>query len=412
MQRTRRTRFLVATLTGVALCACEAQPGAPASPPQATEAQLQALRASLAEALAVKDRYQRVQQIATLVADVPPGSAAELQQALVRGGKHGIGVMEFELLARAWAKQQPQEAFHWVLGASGARDRVSALAIVVEEWAKVDPSAAAAGIVWALQTPDREVSQALQQGLVRGWFQKDRAGLEKYIEDLGSGPEQQRSIVTYATSLFQRERADGLIRWAEAIPDEKASYKRAVFPQVGTVLALGDPPAAERFCEAHCEKPYGRSLRTVIVRVRLHNSESGAAVMDWVTGTPESDSQLHALQVGYQLWGGKDLTEAVDWMQQKLAEEPQPPWISKLYGPYALVLSRRSPVEAIPWAERMEPESVRKEFLVRLARKWRREDPAAADAWIEKSALDEKERAAARDLGKPDYLPKLNPPIL
>jgi hypothetical protein len=403
MKRTRLAILCVAAVAGSALCGCGSNPSTPPVPPPASEASLQALRASLASALAVEDPYKRVHQVATLLPGIEPGTGAELKHALEEGSRTGIGAPEYELLVRSWTAQDPKAAVEWLLTQSGALYRITAIEFAVAAWARNDPAEAVANVTWAAQSADRELGQAVQQGIVRGWFEVDRPGLEKYIEDLGSGVEQQRSILAYLLAIQRSEGSDAVMRWAEALPEAKEPYKRAVFRQVAMALAWSDPPAAERWCEAQCEGPYGKALRSTIVRVRIQNSEDGTAVMKWVTETPESESQLHALRIGFQLWAIRDEPEALDWMEKNIADAK--PWVPRLYGAYARQLAARSPARGIEWAEKIESEATRREMLVRIARKWRRTDETAAEAWLQASALNEKERAAARDLSKPDYLP-------
>jgi hypothetical protein len=404
MKSTSLTMLCVAAVAGSTLCGCGSKPSTPPAAPVASEATLQALRASLASALEIEDPYQRVHQLATLLPGIETGSGAELKHALVVGSKMGMGAPEYELLVRSWAAQDPQAAVEWLLTQSGSIYRIPAIELAVAAWASKDPADAVANVSWAAQTADRELAQAVQQGIVRGWFQVDRPGLEKYIEGLGGGIEQQRSILAYLLAIQRSEGSDAVMRWAEAVPEENVVYKRAVFREVAMALAWSDPPAAERWCEAQCEGPYGKALRSTIVRVRIQNSEDGTAVMKWVTETPESESQLHALRIGFQLWAIRDEPEALAWMEQNIADAK--PWVPRLYGAYARQLAVRSPARGIEWAEKIEAPDTRQEMLVRIARKWRRQDPAAADAWIEKSELSEKQREAARDLSKPDFLPK------
>src|SRR5262249_51920056 len=161
---------------------------------------------------------------------------------------------------------------------------------------------------------------------------------------------------------------DALMRWAEALPDDNDRYKRSVYRQVAYALAWADPPAAERWCDAQCEGPLGKSLRTAIVRVRLQNSEDGASVIEWLRRVPESESQLHALRIGWQLWAIKDERAALDWMKTKIDAGPDR-YVTRLYGAYARQLSSTAPTEAVHWAEQVDDEELRHELLVRIARR-------------------------------------------
>jgi hypothetical protein len=215
--------------------------------------------------------------------------------------------------------------------------------------------------------------------------------------------------LSYALALQHAEGSDPVMRWAEAIPAADERYKRAVYRQVSTALAWADPEAAKRWCDAQCEGPFGASLRSAMVRTWLHNGDDMAAILEWVSRAPEGPSKTHALRTGYESWALKDREAALRWMQLKIAEGPQP-WIRLLFGAYARQLAATSPAAAIEWAERIEADSAREEMLIRIARRWHRQDAAAAEAWLSQSQLSEQARDKVRDPSAPDYLPQAPTP--
>ncbi len=398
----------VAALAGMALSGCDATP--PAAPaPTAAEAEPAALRGeSLALLLREPEPYARVRGLATLLPGLGPESAPEVQQALLTG-MGGMGIAEFELLMRSWASRDPRAATAWAIGLTSPRFRPSAVDVAVELWARADPTKAVAELVYAAQGLDRELAQTVQHALVQGWFHSDRPGLERYIQGLGSGIQQQRSVLSYALALGRAEGSDSVMRWAEAIPGSDDRYRRAVYRQVSTALAWADPEAARRWCDAQCEGPYGASLRSAIVRTWLHNGDDMREVLEWVSRAPEGPSQTHALRTGFETWALQDREDALRWMAQKIAEGPEP-WVRKLFGAYARQLAVISPAAAIEWAERIEADPAREEMQIRIARRWRRQDAAAAEAWLGRSSLSEPARDKARNLSAPDYLPEAPTP--
>ncbi len=397
-------------MAGALLFGCDAAPPASsAARPGAAEAERAALRGeSIAELLREPDPYARVKKLATRLPELGPESVPEVEQALLKG-MAGMGVAEFELLMRSWASHDPRAASLWAIELGAPRFRSSGIEVAVELWAAADPAAAVAGVTPAAQSVDRELAQAVQKALVRGWFQSDRPGLERYIEGLGSSIQQQRSVLAYAQALLAAEGSDSLMRWAERIPGADDRFRRAVYRQVSTALAWADPEAARRWCDAQCEGPHGASLRSAIVRTWLHTGEDMGKVLEWVARAPEGQSQTHALRTGFETWALDDRDDALHWMEQQIAEGPAP-WVRKLFGAYARQLSVRSPAAAIEWAERIETESAREEVLVRIARRWLRQDSAAAERWLDQSPLSEKARAKARDLSVPDHLPEAPAP--
>jgi hypothetical protein len=242
--------------------------------------------------------------------------------------------------------------------------------------------------------------------LIRGWFQSDRAGLARHIQSIDATAERETSILLFAVALAQADGSEELVRWAEAIPPDDDAYKRSVYYAVTVTLAGIDPERAERWCDAHCDGPDGAfGMRNVIALARLKGGDSAQSVVEWLSRAPDVASSSETLVIAYGYWASKDREAAIRWLQQRLAEAQPQPWIPKLYGQYALQLAATSPAEAIEWAGRIEADSEREALQVRIARRWRRQDEAAAEAWLAQSSLPESARQIARNMELPDGIP-------
>jgi hypothetical protein len=150
-------------------------------------------------------------------------------------------------------------------------------------------------------------------------------------------------------------------------------------------------------------------MRGALVRARLFHGEYGGSVVEWVARAPEGRERKLALTTAFETWAMRDREEALGWMEQKLTSGSEP-WVRELYLPYARQLAAISPSEAIEWAERVDVDAGREEILVRVARRWLREDEEAALAWLARSPLSEEARARARDMSLPDYIPEASTP--
>jgi hypothetical protein len=222
---------------------------------------------------------------------------------------------------------------------------------------------------------------------------------------LGTGIAQQRSILAYAYSLADADGSDAMIRWAEQFPEDDERLKLAVYRQVAAALTWVDSDAAKRFCEAHCEGHFGKSMRNAIMRTLLNAGESPPTVLEWVGRAPDAESKWLALPIGYETWANNDREAALRWMQEQTALPAPPPWIHGLYSAYARQLAATAPLDAIAWAEKIQNPTVREETIVRIVRKWLLLDKPAAEAWLRQSSLPEEDRKRARDPQIPDYLP-------
>lgn len=367
---------------------------------------------SVAEALDEESPYARARQLGALLPTLGPEALPQVKEALDRS-RLELGAAEFELLLRFWATYEPAEATAWTFKHSSPIYRASATSTVVEMWAEADPEAAVVAVESALAESSEEVARVALSALVYGWFKTDREALQEYILGLGAGIKRQRALFAYVLALMRADGSEGVMRWVESLPDEDRRYKLAAYRQAMSALSWADMPAALRFCEAHCDGPYGKGLRNVLIRTRLRNGEYGGDVVAWAGSVPaETETQQknkqHSLWVAFATWAYREPEEALRWIEEKLAEEEPEPWLHHLYGEYARQIAVDSPAKAMEWAERIEDDADRVRTMIRIVRAWRLQDEEAAEAWLSQSPLSEEAREQARNTRAPLYLPGLN----
>lgn len=369
---------------------------------QGSEARLNAVLQS-------RDPYERARLLGELLPELDAEAIPLVESVLDRFRLH-LGPVDFDLLIRFWAEHDPKAATMWTFKRASPVYKTTASRTVIEVWAEKDPAGALVAAENALRDADIEVARAVQMALVRGWFETDRPGLDRYIYDLGAGIHRQRAIFAYALTVAEREGSDALIRWAEAVPEDDPRYKASVYQQVLSALSWSDMEAAVRFCNAQCDGPFGGRLRNVLIGTRLRNGDEGSEVVQWVANSrPTEEERLdlwkQQLWTSYAQWAFKEREKAVEWMREMLESEAPPDWTGLLVGEFARQLSVDSPGDAIRWAEQIDDEGDRELTLIRIARRWRRQDEAAAEAWLADSPLSEQARTRARDLSQPDNLP-------
>jgi len=293
---------------------------------------------------------------------------------------------------RYWASQQPEEASRWAVELSPPFFRIPAVIASFELWAAADPQAArSAAEEWVARRPD--MRDVLPKALVIGWFARDPAEVAQFIHDLGVGIPQQRALSTYVRVAIQKQGPDEVMRWAESLPDGDATYKTAVFRQLASVLALVDLEAGLRWCEAHCDGPNGKNLRSIIAR-RWARSD-GAAALAWLSGARDGPEKEFDVRVVFEDWAQLQPEAALSWITEQTAGKLDP-WLQPTLPVYSRLLSADSPAEAIKWAQRIEHDNKRRYALIEAARAWRQVDEAAAEAWLLDSTLSEEDRERVR----------------
>jgi hypothetical protein len=400
MKKTSLVTF-AAALGAIALAACDSAPPSdsagprPVSPEQIApgETLSDVVRERLAGILRDEDPYSRARRLGALIPTLGPEFVPEVKKTL-NDPTLDLGGAEIELLVRYWATYEPRDATRWAVMKSPHGFRVSAVLAALTPWAEADPHAARkAAEEFALIPQRREVYEAMQIAVVSGWYKTNPSELTKFIQDLGVGIGRQRGLATFIRVMVQNEGAEAVIRWAESRPDDDAAYKTSVYRQLGGALMLFDREAGIRWCEAHCDGPYGNNLRNVIGRRWAQND--GAAALEWLSSAPDGHEKKIALRAAFAEWGQADPRAALAWMAARTTGELDP-WLRPIIPVYARLLAQESPADAIEWAERTEDAEEREVLLIKIARKWRERDAAAAEAWLAESPLSEEAREKAR----------------
>jgi hypothetical protein len=303
-----------------------------------------------------------------------------------------FGATEYELLLRYWATHQGEDASRWAVEKSPTSFRIAAVLASLTVWAEADPQAAASATQKWAKRPD--VRTAVLVALVRGWFAANPSELARFIHDIGAGLSRQRALSNYIRAVIRTQGIEAAVRWAESLPDDDATYKLAVYRQVSAALSLFDHEAGLRWCEAHCDGPYGKDLRNSISR-RWVRIGDGAAALAWLSSAPEGWEKDFDVRVTFAEWAQTNREAAMAWMAAQPTGEPDL-GLQPILPVYAKLLAEDSPADAIGWAERIERDKDRRFVLIEVARAWRQVDEAATEAWLQQSSLSEEDREKVR----------------
>lgn len=372
-----------------------AEPGpAPAAHAQPLSPEQEALRDSLVAVTRNPDAYARARKLGELLPTLGPDSAPVLA-SILEDARLDFGATEIELLARAWATQQPDAATRWAVEQCPPAFRTPAVLTTLSSWARQDPQAAlAATETWSTQRAD--LREILQIGLVLGWFEGDPQGLVAYIEGMAPGIARQRAIATYLRALILQQGTAAAMLWAESVPDDEPGFKLSAYRQVAAATPLFDHEAALRWCEAHCDGPYGNNMRSIIARRWV--LQDGAGALAWLSTAPEGHERDLSVRVVFAIWSQSDPTAAMAWMaaQPRGEDGGLPPWLRPAVPVYARALARTSPLEAIRSTDQIADPEEREIVLIDVVRTWRDHDEAAAEAWMADSSLSEDAREKVR----------------
>ncbi len=369
---------------------------APAHAPEMTSADdtvTAEIRKSLAEVMRDPDAFSRARKLGALLPTLGPEGVEAAAQTL-KDEALNKGPSDRELLVRYWATHQPENVANWSRF-SPPLFRMSTIIVALAMWAEADPAAAlSASEQWMREDPT--LSNVVPIALVTGWYANgDSPELGQWIQGLGASFTQQRAIATYVRVLIQSHGRGKAEHWAQSLSDDDGQFKLAAYRQVASALPLFDHDSGIAWCEAHCEGPYGKNLRSLIARQWAY--EDGEAAVDWILSAPQNKDNDLALRATYALWGrSSDRQAALHWMASRIAGQRLDPRLAPILPVYALLVTEDSPSDAIEFAMRIEDEVDRANVLVLIVREWRNTDPDASEAWLLQSPLTPEERDRAR----------------
>ncbi len=348
---------------------------------------------TLAAALDEPDPFARLSRLGDLLPAMGPEALPEVRGAIREIGRD-VPSPELVLLVRFVAMQDPAAAMDALQKDVSPVYRPLLIGPVVEEWAKRDPEAAIASVRAGMGSdPYSAISEI---ALVRSLFEQQSDDLLIYIQGLGQGFERQRAVRAYLDALIDRDGPPAAIHFAEAIPDGDRQYKIAVYWILGTELTRADPQAGAAWCAKHCDGPFGSGLADAVARAWA--VQDGRAALEWAATLPEGTQREGAVHEAYRNWIRADRDGAMAWVAEQ-GPDGVPPWFQVALPTYAEYLSMRDPVAALPWLEQIAHEPTREYALMRNARRWRRVDEAAAEAWLAESPLSDELREMARKQG-------------
>ena len=357
-------------------------------------------RAELEAVLARQDPFDRVVGLAELLSGLDesglPAVTAVLNDAAVRPGG-----AEIDLLVRFWSRYDPKEATRWSTHAPLAYQAM-AIGPAVEAWAVEDPEAAADAALSGT-TYQGTANQVAQVALIRGWYKSGKPGLMEFIGELGGETlEGQRALSTLSRAIVELRGADAAIEWVRSIPDEPMKFKLAAHRQLSSEVAMADLPAAIAFCNEVCDGPYGVGVHKRIAQYWA--SQDGAAALAWLSEAPPGQQRDVAIRVAFDSWNKADQEAAFAWLTERGIDNVEP-WMRPAVAIYVRLRSFTDPADALRWTALVPSEVERQILTVRIARRWRQRDEAAAEAWVMNSDLPEELREAARTTDVHAHIP-------
>jgi hypothetical protein len=236
----------------------------------------------------------------------------------------------------------------------------------------------------------------LRGRLVAGWSHSEHIdNLDEYLSSL---KESQRRFAYIGTLAWERSRRgfEDVIRWVEAVPDEPASYKEAVFLKAATTLAGIDGPRTAAWMEGQLGRAY--SAGGLAVLARTWGVQDPAAHLAWLAGQSEGAARNGAVSKAFGTWLDRDGAAAPQWLLGATPEPALDPALGVMVG---RATSER-PERAMIWAMAIDSRPLRQRTLLQVGRDWLERDPRAAEEWLKQSEVPRQVVRAILEPTRPD----------
>ena len=361
------------------------------------------IAADLRDILLIPDDFQRTARVGALLEPLGP-EALPAVRAAYESVVLDLGDVEIVQLVQWWGRFDPEAAFDWARG-SKIGWHPAVVSAAVKAWARQDPKTASHELVQRVQ--DSRLASAAMVGIVRGWEQSGRAGLEEFLVSAPPGSDEYFALGfdAYIRGHVIREGPQATIAWIEGLPDlengQPTPFKQRAFQTAATLVVDYDPQVAGDFAARHRGPTWGIGL---LLRVGMAWAEKdGAAAMHWLSTFPPGQEIPTVVQETYRKWFTVDLPAASKW----LAEQTPEPWLDPAYSTHALWRTRESFADALEWADRVQDPKRRDRTYVSVALAWLRKSPEEAQAWIDHAELSNFARQRIEKMRKL----RLSPPV-
>lgn len=284
----------------------------------------------------------------------------------------------FQNVISQWGKVNPSEAMNYAMTLDSNRTRNSAVASVLDSWARADPQAALSwyarqaqenpgSVAMATQSLFRNLARAdASSALERTWSLQDaglkRSALQAVVDTMTRAGQGDQLVGLHRSMTEGADRnmlADLLVAsWTPYAPDRAASW----------AMNLDDTTARSR------------SLDRV---VSSWSADRPSAAADWVASMPPGDLRAKEMGNVVQNWARDNVVEAANWLRRFPPSAELDPAIQSLSSTMAV----NDPPAAMAWAQNVTDPRARQTAMTRVAMRWMERDPASAQQFIVGSGL-------------------------
>lgn len=380
---------LVSLLVSIA-CSPEQTGSATSSASSAADIS-QLAESDLKSILLEPDRLDRVEALLLKLRQTGLDEAGALG-ALTRDRNLPMRELERVLLVSRWAQLDPAGATEWAVRGTSGELRKAASREAAFRWASVDPEA----LVQAYDI--NQMANGVPElvvGLVEGWHESGKTGLDDYIRDFGRGETRQRAIDARVRLVVRDRTPEDAMAWARAASGDR-EFRRSVYSRIGAELVEVDPKWSVQWCEEVCETDPGAQVAS-LVGPRWAETD-GPGAMAWLFTQKDEVETWATIRATFRRYLIANKEEAIAWLlgQDRALFQEQ-----RFQGPLGMVLNEfawRDADQAMELSQYLTSKRERNVARITIARRFLIRDPEAAEAWLGTVELTEEQIATAREI--------------
>jgi len=371
-------------LIGLLLACTEGGPETPTG----TEGAIDRVR----EVLAIDDDIERVRRLAVLLQSLPPEAAPEVAQAFENSFVER-GDIELVLFVQWWVPHDVEGANDWA-NTSWRLEHPRVEYAVMRAIGRLDPERALR-VYYEQKRGPRTYATALQAVIV-GWYESRKPGLLEFIDTQPSVELRQQTLGTFARLKVLDEGAEKATAWAQETAQRRENdrFSELLLQRIANASAEVEPEITAAWAKQMIEA--GGSTKLLPRVANRWSKRDPLAALEWLSGFEETSDQRFAVRRSFTNYHLGNLLAAEPWLMGQ--GEATFTWLApaleyllktKTDRFYAKPHSRAM----IDWkgnlglALQIREEESRWGTIGHIARLWVREDPAAADAWMEEHGV-------------------------
>lgn len=348
--------------------------GTPISADKMKEAMLEAIR----ESDPVKSQLMFARLMEELTAENAPAALAMIRENV--GGFESMRYMS--TLAYKWGQVDPLTAMKEMAKGDDRGGRMSQN-IVLTGWAANDPKGA---MEW-LSAYEGDGKDWLASSIVNGLAKSDPEGALKYISAMKDKDDRARGAETIAREMIRMGGSEKALAWLADLKDP--DMKSGAFRTVAEQMMRGDTAKAAVWIKAYAKEDYAQdAVRNLSESIARKDPQEALAFAKDLTGKAQSSAIGQAVNEWVRKDDGAGMADAAKYVESLSGE-------SRDAGARAIAKEavRQDPQAAIAWANSIKDEAQRTDTLVDVARRYMREDQAAATQWLATSGLSPEAQA-------------------